>query len=602
MLHSMFSDYAFVVLLCVLQLAQADLPVHCLRHQVVGDWEFTLSPLQSKRSSCGHLKPDDPNSQPHMKYLESLGSLSKRKMTLRDPDTASDEDGASGTWTMIYDEGFEVAVGDFVYFAFSKFTFTDAARTHNVSHCDETQIGWYHNAERSKFGCYVAKMVNSHADQPESGVLQAAPIAALQSFGSAESEDTEDDKDDSSESSQDQGPEAPSPQKFATAKAQLTSWLDEKQDALAPDAPSDDSASSSPKSQAGDSNQNVDALLDTPADYKPWVPGSAGYDKPMAGSFQQSVAEALNFLQLGWTAQAYDQFHGKTPRELNKLAGVRRNRLHPNSRPKGLEAKEGFTSFLGVSHRVHRSSSDEESLDWRIKDGHNWLSPVVTQGDCGSCYTISTVHMLQARNKIRSGNPHGPKFSVSFPLYCSEYNQGCDGGYGFLQSKWNEDVGLVPEHCAPFSQGGGSCKISSDCNLGGKRYRATGHHYVGGYYGGADPDSIRKELVEHGPMVMSFEPQEDFMYYKNGVYKSSPNKIHQEWEQVDHAVLLVGFGSAKTDAYWTMQNSWGSDWGEDGYFRMKRGTDESGCESIVVAAQVVEEDSNPILDDFLASM
>merc|ERR1719331_1665639 len=87
------------------------------------------------------------------------------------------------------------------------------------------------------------------------------------------------------------------------------------------------------------------------------------------------------------------------------------------------------------------------------------------------------------------------------------------------------------------------------------------------------------------------------MYYKDGVYKSSPEKIHQEWEQVDHAVLLVGYGVDGVP-YWTMQNSWGDDWGEDGYFRMARGSDESGCESIVVSADVVQEKSNPVLDDF----
>ena len=44
--------------------------------------------------------------------------------------------------------------------------------------------------------------------------------------------------------------------------------------------------------------------------------------------------------------------------------------------------------------------------------------------------------------------------------------QGCDGGYGFLQSKWTEDVGLVPESCAPFSEGGGSCQIAKGCQGG----------------------------------------------------------------------------------------------------------------------------------------
>lgn len=138
--------------------------------------------------------------------------------------------------------------------------------------------------------------------------------------------------------------------------------------------------------------------------------------------------------------------------------------------------------------------------------------------------------------------------------------------------------------------------------MGNKRYRATRHHYVGGYYGGSDADSIRKELVEQGPTVVSFEPKEDFMYYKNGIYRSGSNKIHQEWEQVDHAVLLIGYGMEKNKAYWTMQNSWGTDWGEDGYFRMDRGNDESGCESIAVSANVIQESSNPTLDDFIAAL
>jgi len=256
---------------------------------------------------------------------------------------------------------------------------------------------------------------------------------------------------------------------------------------------------------------------------------------------------------------------------------------------------------MNSQHKRIRRSLDSEEFDWRNKDGKNFLEPVVTQGDCGSCYTISTIHMLTARNKIRAGSTSEPSFSVSFPLYCSEYNQGCDGGYGFLMSKWNEDVGLVPASCYPLSTGGGSCKVTPNCDLGSKRYRAHNHHYVGGYYGGSNADNIRKELVEKGPLVMSFEPHEDFMYYKSGVYKSGA-RIHEEWEQVDHAVLLVGYGMEKSQAYWTMQNSWGTDFGEDGYFRMARGDDESSCESIVVSADVVQEKSNPVLDDFIESL
>lgn len=520
-------------------MSTADLPVHCLRHQVAGEWEFTLSRAGQKRNSCGHLKPDSPDHQPPTSFVQNLypnDPLTVKKISLKDPNTASSDDGSTGTWTMIYDEGFEVAVGDHVYFAFSKFEMvnSDHGRT-NVSHCDQTEVGWYHNKARDQWGCYVGRKVAPH---PKSKAMTSPPTALISWLSTTDQE----------------------PHKSQTRLSRAT------------------------RESLG--LGNVAQLL----------PGNVGYDKPMVDDSQQNIADALNFLQLGWTASSYDMFAGKTPREMNRYAGVRRHRVqHRSQRQSPMEL-----SFLSVSSKVRRGT--EDSLDWRAKDGKTWITPVVEQGDCGSCYTISTVHMLTARNKVRSGSPSGPSFSVSFPLYCAEYNQGCDGGYGFLQTKWSEDVGLVPESCNPFDQGGGSCSVTKSCDLGAKRYRATNHHYVGGYYGGSDADAIRQELVQGGPLVMSFEPQEDFMYYKEGIYRSGPHKIHQEWEQVDHAVLLIGYGTEKDKAYWTLQNSWGTDWGEDGFFRMARGIDESGCESIVVSADVIEEDENPILADFLKSL
>jgi cathepsin C len=268
-------------------------------------------------------------------------------------------------------------------------------------------------------------------------------------------------------------------------------------------------------------------------------------------------------------------------------------------------------SFLGVKTRLQRKGMSRarntywggapDTFDWRNKDGKNWLEPVIQQGDCGSCYTISTVRMLSARNKIAQNNPDETPFSISFPLYCAEYNQGCDGGYGFLLSKWSEDVGLVPESCAHYSEHG-QCKVSPSCvsDMGSKRLRAANHHYVGGDYGGSDEESIKQELM-NGPLVVSFEPKEDFMYYKEGIYKSGADQLHQEWQQVDHAVLLIGYGEEQGQKYWLIQNSWGTDWGENGFFRVERGVNDSGFESIAVAADVTEESENSVLDDFVQS-
>jgi len=56
-----------------------------------------------------------------------------------------------------------------------------------------------------------------------------------------------------------------------------------------------------------------------------------------------------------------------------------------------------------------------------------------------------------------------------------------------------------------------------------------------------------------------------------------------EWEQVDHSVVCAGWGTENGVDYWIIQNTWGKDWGNGGYFRMKRGADVAGIESINVA-------------------
>merc|ERR1719399_161147 len=90
------------------------------------------------------------------------------------------------------------------------------------------------------------------------------------------------------------------------------------------------------------------------------------------------------------------------------------------------------------------------------------------------------------------------------------------------------------------------------------------------------------------------------MFYSDGIYESADTEkkaaawfaSRPEWERVDHAVLAVGWGEEDGKKYWKLQNSWGEDWGEDGFFRMMRGTDESGIESIAVAADVVVDEQN----------
>jgi len=492
---------AVIFALAVLR-ASSDLPVHCVRHQVIGEWRFTLGPESDQRSSCGHQRPDVETAQPSRESLAWHEKATNLMVTLKAPNQAETARDSRGLWTMIYDEGFEVRVGGLNFFAFSNFTFEhdDAHKklSHNVSHCGDTMVGWYQNFDRTKFGCYYG-----------SKVLQEHPV-----------------------------------------HHQVHS----------------------PKSK------------------------SSVYDAPLDHKTQHKIVNKINMMQLGWKARSMHRWNGKTWRDLNTYAGIKRTHTMDSRR-------EMLRQRVQPKHErifLQRSAADLPTIfDWSNASGINFLEPVMDQEECGSCYAASSMRMLTTRHKIKLNDTNAVPWSINFPLFCSEYNQGCKGGYGILTAKWSRDVGLLPATCMRYNTAG-SCKLECDLkNLPGKRYRADNHRYVGSFYGNSSVDSIKRELMQGGPLVLGLEPAEDFMFYSDGVYRSAAkvkkNKLHlpgQEWEKVDHAVLLVGWGVDGAEHYWRIQNSWGPDWGEDGFFRITMNENESGIESIPEAADVVEDEQN----------
>ena len=131
-----------------------------------------------------------------------------------------------------------------------------------------------------------------------------------------------------------------------------------------------------------------------------------------AGRFIQSeaLAAAINTAQASWVATTYPHLEGLTHGEVLRMRGGARARLH--WQPPALRRK--------AARGAHRPPP---SLDWRSKEGVNYVSPVRNQGACGSCYAFSSMGMLEARVRVATNNYR--KFTFSTQVRVGEVHGVC---------------------------------------------------------------------------------------------------------------------------------------------------------------------------------
>jgi len=91
-------------------------------------------------------------------------------------------------------------------------------------------------------------------------------------------------------------------------------------------------------------------------------------------------------------------------------------------------------------------------------------------------------------------------------------------------------------------------------------------------------DQIRTEIFKNGPVSAAFTVYADFPTYKSGVYQKHSNK-----ELGGHAIKIIGWGVENGTPYWLVANSWNTDWGNNGFFKILRGSNECGIEEMVNA-------------------
>ena len=101
---------------------------------------------------------------------------------------------------------------------------------------------------------------------------------------------------------------------------------------------------------------------------------------------------------------------------------------------------------------------------------------------------------------------------------------------------------------------------------------------------------MMRALVELGPLSVGITVPASFEEYRSGIYIENKEEEdegpYKPFEPTGHAVLVVGYGVEKGVKFWRVKNSWGRHFGETGYFRVRRGTDEISIESMAVASDM----------------
>jgi cathepsin L len=264
----------------------------------------------------------------------------------------------------------------------------------------------------------------------------------------------------------------------------------------------------------------------------------------------------------------HNAFSGMSSDEFAEFMGFRANQ---ESMAKGKGFLRGDVPTVEQGD-VLDVSALPTSVDWRSK---GVVSEVRNQLQCGSCYSFSAVSTLESAVAIKTGKLYD--LSEQEIVSCSvKYgNLKCNGGN--YDSAWNfvkDNNGICSESDYPYTSGngdGGSC-IKGCTPVSGTKVQS---------YVSVTPksDSALMTALTVGPVSISIEADtRSFQLYNSGIYSdfegcnaNSKTKGATSQPNIDHAVVLVGYGTENGQDYYILRNSWDVSWGEGGYMKIARG-------------------------------
>jgi len=265
-----------------------------------------------------------------------------------------------------------------------------------------------------------------------------------------------------------------------------------------------------------------------------------------------------------WTAAKNVFFDGLTFNDARSVLGT--DLLHISDH---LDAVLDNSVYAAVGNDTIPESFDATS-EWA-----GLIHPIRNQQQCGSCWAFSAAEVLSDRVSIATKKA-SPVLSPEDMVSCDTGDMGCRGGQLPNAWKYLQNTGIVSDKCFPYTAGSGKAPACANKCVDGETWtqskvKAKSAYAINGV------TNMQKEIMTNGPVQVAFKVYKSFMSYKTGVYQKHWYEVIPEG---GHAVKVVGWGSDNGVDYWKVANSWDTTWGEDGFFRILRGKDQCGIETM----------------------
>lgn len=243
------------------------------------------------------------------------------------------------------------------------------------------------------------------------------------------------------------------------------------------------------------------------------------------------------------------------------------------------------SNLFGYSKQTSAAHKPSNKLDWNwnefldveLPTNVDWrdypvMSAVKDQGRCGSCWAFASTAVIESHVAISSGklfdlSPQQIAACAPNPNHCGGGGN-CQGATAELAFDYvAKTPGLLEEYQYPYASYYGveySCAVPTQSG-------STPKAKISGYVKLPENNAhaLMYAVATKGPIAISVDAS-TWSSYKSGIF----NGCNQVNPDINHAVVLVGYGEEKGQKYWIVRNSWSASWGESGYIRLARPDNE----------------------------